>query len=49
MPLTLFYPEHEGEKTSPEAYVREAIKRQQELNDLCRHYTAQAQLRQRKK
>ena len=31
--LTFFYPEFEGQKTSPQVYV---IRRQQELNDLCR-------------
>ena len=49
MPLTFFYPEYEGKKTSPQAYVNEAVKRQQELNELCRKKTAQAQMRQRKK
>ena len=49
MPLTIFYPEYEGKRTSPQAYVKEAIKRQQELNELCRRNTAQAQMRQRKK
>ena len=49
MPLTLFYPEYEGKKTSPQAYVKEAVKRQQELNELCRSNRAQAQMRQRKK
>ena len=48
-PLTFFYPEYEGKKTSPQVYVKEAVKRQQELNELCRRNTAQAQLRQRKK
>ena len=38
-----------GERTSPQAYVKEAIKRQQELNELCRRNTAQAQMRQRRK
>ena len=33
----------------PQVYVKEAIKRQQELNELCRRNTAQAQMRQRKK
>ena len=42
MPLTFFYPEYEGKRTSPQAYVKEAIRRQQELNELCR-------MRQRKK
>ena len=49
MPLTFFYPEYEGKRTSPQAYVKEAIKRQQELNELCRRNTAQAQMRQRRK
>ena len=49
MSLTFFYPEYEGKKTSPQAYVKEAVKRQQELNELCRRNTAQAQMRQRKK
>ena len=34
MPLTFFYPEYAGNKTSPQAYVKEAVKRQQELNEL---------------
>ena len=46
MPLTFFYPEYEGKKTSPQAYVKEAVKRQQELNELCRRNT---EMRQRKK
>ena len=49
MPLTFFYPEYEGEKTSPQAYVKEAVKRQQELNELYRRNTTLAQMRQRKK
>ena len=42
MPLTFFYPEYEGKNTSSQAYVKEAVKRQQELNELCRRNTAQA-------
>ena len=49
MPLTFFYLEYEGKRTSPQAYVKEAIRRQQDLNELCRRNTAQAQMRQRKK
>ena len=49
MPLTFFYPEYEGKRTSPQAYVKEAIRRQQEINELCRRNTAQAQMRHRKK
>ena len=48
MPLTFFYPEYVGKKTSPQAYVEEAVKRQQELSELCRKNTARAQMRQRK-
>ena len=33
LPLTFFYPEYEGKKTSPQVYVRDVIRRQQELND----------------
>ena len=29
MPLTFFYPEYEGKRTSPQAYVKEASRRQQ--------------------
>ena len=49
LPLTFFYPEYEGKKTSPQVYVRDVIRHQQELNDLCRRKTQQAQARQRKK
>ena len=49
MPPIFFYPEYEGKKTSPQAYVKEAVKRQQELNELRRRNTAPAQKRQRKK
>ena len=49
MPLTIFYPEYQGKKASPQAYVKEAVKRQQELNELCRRNKAQAQMRQQKK
>ena len=48
-PLTFFYPEYEGQNTSPQAYVKEAIKRQKVLNELCRRNTSQTQMRQRKK
>ena len=49
LPLTFFYPEYEGKKTSPQVYVRDVIRRQQELNDLCRRNTQQAQAMQRKR
>ena len=48
LPLTFFYPEYEGKKTSPQVYVRDVIRRQQELNDLCRRNTQQSQAWQRK-
>ena len=49
LPLTFFYPEYEGKKTSPQVYVSDVIRRQQELNDLFRRNTQQAQVRQRKR
>ena len=48
LPLTFFYTEYEGKKTSPQVYARDVIRCQQELNDLCRRNTQQAQARQRK-
>ena len=48
-PLMFFYPEYEGKMTSHQAYVKEGIRRQQELNELFRRNTAQAHTRQRKK
>ena len=48
LPLFFFYREYEGKKTSPQVYVRDVIRRQQKLNDLCRRNTEQAQARQRK-
>ena len=48
LPLTFFYPEYEGKKTSPQVYVRDVIRLQQELNDLCRRKTQQTQARHRK-
>ena len=48
MPIKIFYPEYEGKKTSPQAYVKEAVRRQQELNELCRRKMAKTQMRQRK-
>ena len=41
--LTFFCPEYEGKKTSPQVYVRDVIRHQQELNDLCKRNTQQAQ------
>ena len=49
LPLTFFYPEYEGKKTSPQIYIKDVIRRQRELNDLCRRNTQQAQARQRKR
>ena len=47
VPLTFFYPEYEGKKTAPQTYVRDVIRMQQYLNDLCRRNTQQAQFRQK--
>ena len=33
LPLTFFYHEYEGKKTAPQTYVRDVIRRQQDLND----------------
>ena len=49
LPLTFFYSEYEGKKTSVQVYVRDVSRRQQELNGLCRQNTQQAQARQRKR
>ena len=49
MPLTFFYREYEWKKTSPQAYVKEAVRRQVEQNKLRRRITAQAHMRQLKK
>ena len=49
LPLTFFYPEYEGKRTSPQTYVRDVIRRQQDLNDLCRRNTQQAQIRQKRR
>ena len=49
LPLTFFYPEHEGKRTAPQTYVRDVIRRQQDLNDLCRRNTQQAQVRQKRR
>ena len=48
-PLTFFYPEYGGMKTAPQTYSRDVIRRQQELNDLCRRNTQQAQIRQKRR
>ena len=47
LPLTFFYPEYEGKRTAPQTYVRDVIRRQQDLNDLCRRNAQQAQIRQK--
>ena len=45
--LTFFYPEYEGKRTAPQLYVRDVLRRQQDLNDVCRRNTQQAQIRQK--
>ena len=47
--LTLFHPEYEGKNTAPQTYVRDVIRRQQELCDLCRRNTQQVQIRSKQK
>ncbi len=47
MPLIYFFPNFEAEKSSSFQYVRKTIERQQELNELVRANTQQAQLRQK--
>ena len=47
LPITFFYPEYEGKKTAPQTYVRDVIRRQQDLSDLCRRNTQEAQTRQK--
>ena len=49
LPLTFYYPEYEGKKMSPQVYVRDVIRRQQELNDLCRRNIQETQAKQWKK
>ena len=49
LPLTFFYPEYGGRRTAPQTYVRDVIKRQQDLNDLYRRNTQQAQIRQKRR
>ena len=49
LPLTFFYPEYEGKEKEPQTYMRDVIRRQQELNDLCMSNKQQAQIRQKKK
>ena len=39
LPLIFFYPEYKWKKTSPQVYARNVIRRQQEINDLCRRNT----------
>ena len=47
LPLTFFDPEYEGKKTLSQVYVRDVVRRQQELNDIFRRNTPQTQARQR--
>ena len=49
LPLTFFYPEYEGKKTSPQVYVSDVVRRQHELSDFCRRNMQQDQANQRKK
>ena len=49
LPLTFFYPEYEGKRTAPQTYVQDVIGRQQDLNDLCRRNTQQAQIIQNRR
>ena len=49
LPLTFFYPEYEGKKTTPQVYTRDVIRRKQELNGLCRRNKQQAQAKQEKR
>ena len=49
LPLTFFYPEYEGKRTAPQTYVRDVVRRQQDLNDLFRRNTQQAQIRQKRR
>ena len=49
LPLRFFYPEYEGKKTAPQTCVCDVIRRQQDLNDLCRRNTQQAQFRQKRR
>ena len=49
LPLTFFYPEYEGKRTAPQTYVRDVIRRQQNLNDYCRRNTQEAQIRQKRR
>ena len=49
LPLTFFYPEYKEKRTAPQTYMRDMIWRQQELNDLCRRNTQQAQVKQKKR
>ena len=49
LPLTFFYPEYEEKRTAPQTYVRDVIRRQQDLKDLCRRNTQQAQIRQNRR
>ena len=49
LPLTFFYPENEGKRTASRTYVRDVIRRQQNLNDLSRRNTQQAQITQKRR
>ena len=44
--LTFFYPEYEEKRTASQTYVCDVIRREQDLNDLCRRNMQQVQIRQ---
>ena len=49
LPLAFFYPEYKGKGTAPQTHVRDVIRRQQELNDMCWRNTQQAQVWQKRR
>ena len=49
LPLMFFYYEYERRRTAPQTYLRHVIRGQQELNDLCRRNTQQAQIWQKRR
>ena len=49
LPFSFFYTEYEGKRTAPQTYVRDVLRRQQDLNDLCMRNTQQAQIRQKRR
>ena len=49
LPVTFFYLEYEGKRTALQTYVRDVIRRQQDLIELCRRNTQQARNRQKRR